>query len=163
MMVCKYNWMPAFRGHGEDGMKVLNLLFIAFLAVLLSAPAFAGKEYGKENIDAFCAEQVNGKPRSGPPAPGVRFDGKPAEKAVMDLAPGQYSGKDSSAIYLYDNGHFLLYMPEGATETSGTGGDDFMAPRTLGGCSREQLSEALAVNGLDVAAFSPEEAIPLQE
>lgn len=144
-------------------MKVFNLLFMAFLAVFLSSPAFAGKEYGKENIDAFCAEQVNGKPRSVPPAPGLQYDGKPADRSVMDLAPGEYFAKDSAAIYLYDNGHFLLYIPENASETSGTGGDDFMAPRTLGGCSREQLSEALTVNGLDISGFSPEEAsLPLE-
>lgn len=135
-----------------------KVFWILPLCLLLSTPAHAGKEYGKEHIDAFCAEQVNGKPRSAPPAPGLQFDGKPADKAVLGLAPGEYLGKAGSAFFLYDDGRFILYVPEGTSEIHGTGGDDFMAPRTIGGCFREQLSEALRTNELDVKAFSPEDA-----
>lgn len=141
-------------------MKTALSVFCFLCLALCALPAFAAKEYAKESVDAFCLDQRGGKPRSSPPAQGVQFDGKPAPKAVMDMAIGEYSGRNGSALYLYHHNRFLLRFPGGVTEIKGTGGDDMIAPGMLGGCSREQLSEALSANGLDPAGFKLEVITP---
>ncbi len=143
---------------------MMRFLFLIFLAMMtLSDPVHAGSSYGKTEIDAFCTMQPGGKAHPAPPAPGLRFDGEPADKSVMALAPGNYSGANGAMIHLYDTGYFLISMPENTNDLKGTGGDDFMAPRTLGGCSREQLSEALDLNALQISGFSPDVTQPPKE
>lgn len=106
------------------------------------------RAYGKEDIDQFCEE-----PERSTPQPGIQFDGEAASPEVMALATGRYEYPNEGVLLYFANKHFLLRLPkmEEGDVMYGTDGDDlFDTSGLVGGCSPEQLSEALVKNGISV-------------
>jgi len=131
----------------------------ALIANGMSVEAFAltgsvtnTRSYGKEGIDRFCEE-----PGRSVPQPGTHFDGEQASPEVMALATGRYEYGDGGLLLFFENKHFLLKLsrlPQGGGPIYGTDGDDLLdAAGMVGGCSPEQLSEALLNNGVSVGSL----------
>jgi hypothetical protein len=138
-----------------------KILFTALLGtVVMTGPAMAQKpEYYREDIRAFCENNA----AAVPPKPGMQFNGERADSRVMQFKEGEYSfGKvrRNMGLTIYPDGTFFLLLDSKGSTTFGTDGDDYIEGRVVGGCNREQLSEALQKNGmLDLAL----EAVPLDE
>lgn len=79
-------------------------------------------------------------------------DGQMADAQVLALTPGEYATKEGTRIYLLNSGAYLIQFPEGVDIVEATRGPDYMAfwspehPVAMGGCSVQQLSEALRRN-----------------
>jgi hypothetical protein len=140
----------------------MKKLFAATLvaACALSATALAQPkipEHHRADIREFCEDS----PNVTPPAKGVQFDNQPADPNVLQFRAGAYKfGKPRNAmgLTLYEDGAYFLFLDAQTSSSFGTDGDDFFDTRLVGGCSREQLSEALKRNGmLDLAVG----AVPL--
>ena len=104
--------------------------------------------FGKSDIDRFCAKSGH------QPVAGQQFDGRSADVEVMRLQPGKYSYPDQGALLLFPDGHYLLQLPRNRDGIHGTAGDDLLASGGIvGGCSKEQLSEAVQKNRLQPSSF----------
>lgn len=134
----------------------MKKLFAATLVATcaFSAAAFAQPkipEHHRIDIREFCEDSKNVTP----PARGVQFDNEAADENVMQFKAGSYTfGKPRNAmgLTLYEDGAFFLFLDAQISSSFGTEADDFFDKRIVGGCSREQLSEALKRNGmLDLA------------
>ena len=107
-----------------------------------------GRGFGKSDIDAFCAKSAF------KPAHGMQPDGKNASRAIMQFQPGKYSYPDQGALLLFADGHYLLQLPRNRNGVHGTDGKDLLASGGIvGGCSKEQLSEAVQNNRLQASSF----------
>lgn len=133
-------------------MKVSNI-FMAILLILcfggVSSLALAQSNralgYGKDEIDSFCSRITN-KPQLG-----IQFDGKEASPMIMQLAPGKYEYPNQGALLLFPNKHYLLQLSSDRSGIYGTDGDDLLAKGGIvGGCSVEQLSEAILNNSIRI-------------
>jgi hypothetical protein len=131
-------------------MKNMRCAVLALALVAVMPAAAQAREPDERSLHTYCHIDDRAKP----PAPGQQFEGGAADPAVMAFKPGVYNldkDRDGAKLYLYDDGSYYLMMGRtgrSATVMRGTEGDDLMAARMLGGCSREQLSEALGRNGL---------------
>ena len=124
----------------------MRFALTACSVALLSASALAELSLGRGDVEDFCAESG----RAAPPSAGVQFDGASADERIMTMAAGRYDLPENAAVLLFESGAFIVRVKDYAEQTFGSDGDDMMARGGLvGGCSREQLSEVLAKNGLD--------------
>lgn len=113
--------------------------------------ALAKSSLGREDVETFCAEAG----RAQPPSKVCSSTARAADERVMTLAAGRYDMPENVAVLLFDSGAFLLRVKDNSGQAYGTGGDDMLAPGGLvGGCSREQLSEVTARNGLDAGLLA---------
>lgn len=104
--------------------------------------------FSKSDIDRICANSRHS------PTHGIQFDGQRANVAVMRLRPGKYGYLGQGALLLFANDHYLLKLPRNRNGIHGTNGDDLLAGGgIIGGCSKEQLSEAIQNNALQVSSF----------
>jgi len=124
---------------------VTLIVLCAMYSILDVAHAKASdKGFGKSDIDGFCSTH------SHQVAHGTQF----IETGIMRLQPGKYSYPGQGALLLFANGHYLLQLPLNRNGIHGTSGDDLLASGGIvGGCSKEQLSEALQNNQLQVSSF----------
>jgi len=121
-------------------LSAISLGAIIGLGLMNPSVAFAKKGFGKEDIDKFCADTSKAKP-------GMQFDGKKASKAILNLKPGKYSYANNGMLLLFANNHYLLLLTKDRDGIHGTDGDDLLASGGIvGGCSKEQLSEAVQNN-----------------
>ena len=119
----------------------LLLLSTLFLSTL------SAKGFGKSDIVRFCSDKEI-------PTVGEQFDGQPANAVVLKMVAGKYSYPDGGALLLFLNNHYILKLPQNRNGIHGTSTDDLLAAGGIvGGCSKEQLSEALEVNGLKSMNF----------
>lgn len=110
---------------------------------------YSDRAYGQSDIDRFCAQTIT------PLQPGFQYDGIAATPAVMQLSPGRYEYPDGGILLLFPDKHFLLKLPDSNRTIYGTDGDDLLVGQGVGGCSAEQLSEAIANNSLSLDTFVP--------
>lgn len=84
-------------------------------------------------------------------------DGQMANAQVLALTPGEYATKQGVRVYVLKSKAYLLQFTEETDIVEATRGPDYMAywapehPVAMGGCSLQQLSEALHRNGLTLA------------
>ena len=104
--------------------------------------------YGKSDIDRFCDTAVSETEQ------GVQFNGKKADETVLEMTSGRYSYPGGGALLLFGNDRYLIKLPNGYNGIYGTDGDDLLAAGGIvGGCSKEQLSEAVQNNDLEPDEF----------
>ncbi|PZD73967.1 hypothetical protein C1752_01531 [Acaryochloris thomasi RCC1774] len=146
-------------------MKICNILYMTLFGVSVLSPLFGmtlrvqaeprprsneadsskQRSVGKLDVDDFCAKSTN------KPKPGFQFDGKRAATAIMQLAPGKYEYPNAGALLLFSSKHYLIKLPTDSKGIYGTDGDDILfGGGIVGGCSSEQLSEAISNNKMSV-------------
>lgn len=126
-------------------MKKLSIITMAL--VLLSVNSVQAKGFGKKDIVNFCSSKKL-------PTSGKQFNGVDADKTVMGLLAGKYKYSNGGALLLFTNNYYILKLPSTKNGIHGTSTDDLMASGgILGGCSKEQLSEAISTNKLTVKSF----------
>jgi len=122
----------------------------ASMAQTAAPKAQSGKSWGKPDIDSMC-DRPTDTPR---PKPGYQYDGDKASEAVMTIAPGMYSYPLGGAMLVWSDNRYLIKLPSSRKGIFGTDGDDLLAKGGLvGGCSLEQLSEAISRNDLTFGDF----------
>jgi len=104
------------------------------------------KGLGKEDIDRACLNQNK------PPKDGMQFDGKKADAKIMQLKAGKYK-YNGGHLLLFRNNHYILQLPKDRDGVNGTDGPDLLASGIVGGCAKEQLSEAIQNNNLKGRSF----------
>jgi len=104
------------------------------------------KGFGKEDIDEACLNQNK------PSKDGMQFDGKKADAKIMQLKAGKYK-YNGGHLLLFRNNHFILQLPKDRDGVNGTDGPDLLASGIVGGCAKEQLSEAIQNNNLKGHTF----------
>ncbi len=121
-----------------------KILIVSSLAVLTLSNSFA-KGFGKDDIINFCKDKPT-------PLIGKQFDGKKASKSVLSMVAGKYAYPGGGAMLLYSNGYYLLKLPtnHGGIVTGSDGPDLMASGGILGGCSKEQLSEVILKNHLNI-------------
>ena len=126
-------------------MKKLTMVTMAFS--LLFVNAALAKGFGQNDVIKFCSDKKS-------PILGKQFDGKTASNSVLNLVAGKYSHPNGGALLLFTNNYYIMKLPSNTKVTRGTSTDDLMASGgILGGCSKEQLSEAISINGLVGTSF----------
>lgn len=144
-----------------------KLLFATMLAVIAMSPvAYASmKEKIEKPIQSEITSFCEGKPK--PPERGIQWDGDSADSAVMLFRAGEYEldARRGIWLWLYHDGTYYLHLSRRTSVSFGTDADDVIEGRRVGGCSREQLSEALKKNEiLDLAKMHvPEDALLREE
>lgn len=124
-------------------ISTLSLSAVLLLTVI--ATEANAKGFGRADVDKFCEQSTNKA------KPGLQFDGKKADEKIIQLKPGKYKYPKQGMILLFENNHFLLRLPSDRDGIHGTDGDDLLAAGGIvGGCSKEQLSEAFQNNKLDI-------------
>jgi len=124
---------------------ILTTLFLG----LISQQSIYAKGFGKKDIDNFC------KSRKIDSLSTIQPNGKQAQKGVLKMEAGKYSYPNGGALLLFPNGHYLMRIPSGSKALYGTDGDDLLASGGIvGGCSKAQLSEAIAKNSLNYKTFT---------
>ncbi len=126
-----------------------SIISVASLSAVLCLSLFSveanAKGFGKADIDNFCAKSTNKA------EPGMQFDNKKANINIMQLKPGKYQYPNKGMLLLFKNNHYLLKLPENRDGIHGTDGDDLIASGGIvGGCAKEQLSEAFQKNQLNI-------------
>ena len=112
------------------------------LLSIFSLNSASAKGFGKDDIVKFCSSKAM-------PIAGKQFNGQGAVQSVLDMVAGKYSYPNGGALLLFSNGNYILKLPKNRNGTHGTSTDDLMASGgILGGCSKEQLSEAIQENSL---------------
>ena len=104
------------------------------------------KGFGKKDIDRACLNQDK------PPKDGMQFDGKKADAKIMQLKAGKYK-YNGGHLLLFRNNHYILQLPKDRDGVHGTDGPDLLASGIVGGCTKEQLSEAIQNNNLKERSF----------
>ena len=123
-------------------------LYVIGCFIIVDESEGSDKGFGKSDIDRVCAKTRH------KPAPRVQFDGKKANIEVMRLQPGKYNYPNQGALLLFANAHYLIKLPQNRDGIHGTDGNDLLASGGIvGGCSKEQLSEAMQNNKLQVSSF----------
>ena len=126
-------------------MKKLSIITMALF--LLSVNSVQAKGFGKKDIVNYCSSKKL-------PTAGKQFNGISADKMVMNLLAGKYSYPNGGALLLFTNNYYILKLPSNRNGIHGTSTDDLIASGgILGGCSKEQLSEAVSKNKLTAKSF----------
>lgn len=125
----------------------MRILFFVLMMLAVSAPAFADEDYN-EVMKKFC---------SGPSKTKVRAqkDNKFFKKVepvegIGSLGTGVHElDEDGAEIHVYEDGRFMLQLSPKHFGVRGTSYDDYMTSgQRIGGCSAEQMSEAIKNNGI---------------
>ncbi len=120
---------------------------ITMVLFVLSLNSVQAKGFGKKDIVNYCSSKKL-------PTSGKQFNGITADKIVMNLLAGKYSYPNGGALLLFTNNYYILKLPSNRNGIHGTSTDDLMASGgILGGCSKEQLSEAISKNSLTTNSF----------
>lgn len=137
------------RSFAQHGGKELQQISAVKIQRTGSSSSPSQRGVGKKDIGDFCAKSINRN------EPGVQFDGRKADPRALELRPGKYVYPHEGGLLLFKEGYFLLKLPLGRSKTIGTDGDDWLAPGIVGGCSSEQLSEALQNNDMQISNLEP--------
>jgi hypothetical protein len=135
-------------------------IFVLALLCGVVAPSMT-RAANTPDVEKFCSD-----PNRKMPATGKQFDGRPADQAVLDLKEGTYPLPGDGSIRIYKDGYFTLTKPRnvltffGASRNSG--GELLTVGNTMSGCSKEQLSEIMRRNKLDVPG-APGTAAPQEK
>ena len=122
-------------------------LTLSTLIVIVSIQTLEAKRFSKSDIDKMCSQNQS------IPSKGKQFNGQSANKTVMNLKAGKYS-YPNGMLLLYSSNYYLLKIPKSKNRVQGTDGNDLIgAGGILGGCSKEQLSEAIQSNKLSIDKF----------
>lgn len=125
----------------------LTKLTLSILLLLGTIQTVEAKRYSKSDIDRMCSQNKS------TPKKGIQFNGKRANKTILNLKAGKYT-YPNGMLLLYSSGHYLLKVPRSNKGLHGTSANDLMGSNgILGGCSKEQLSEAIQSNGLSPYKF----------
>lgn len=122
-------------------INMKKILKIIITSLLLLPNILTAQNYGKQDIAQFCSDKKL-------PSPGKQYNGRYANNLVLKLVAGKYSYPNGGALLLFADNSYLLKIPSNRKKIVGTSGSDFMGGKVLGGCSKEQLSEALRANSL---------------
>jgi len=124
------------------------MVMMVFLGFVFQHSVHA-RGFGKKDIDFFCKDKqvdVDASP--------IQPNGKHAMRGVLGMKAGMYSYPNGGGLLLFANGHYILKLPSNRDGIHGTDGDDLLASGGIvGGCSKAQLSEAIAKNHLNYRAF----------
>jgi len=125
-----------------------NKWIIYLIVSVITFDMLVAKSFGKIQINNFC------NIKSTIIQKGIQPDGKIANKNIINLDAGKYIYPNSGVLLLFKNNNFMLKLPQNITKMSGTEGNDFLVSGGIvGGCSKEQLSEAISKNALNISAF----------
>jgi len=102
-----------------------KLLFISFISILL-ANNINANSLGKDGIINFCKNSTK------------KTYSKQLNRTVAKMSAGKYKYTDGGSLILYNNGYYILKLSAGGT---------------IGGCSKEQLSEVITNNNLNIKNF----------
>ena len=117
------------------------------LLSLFSLNTASAKNFGKDDIVKFCTDKAL-------PTAGKQFNGERAIESVLNMKAGKYSYPNGGALLLFSNNNFILKLPKNRNGIHGTATDDLLASGGIvGGCSKEQLSEAIRENSLKSVNF----------
>jgi len=126
-------------------MKKISIISILFSLVFTNLTQAKG--FGKDDVANFCRDKEA-------PTTGKQMDGKDASNTVLNLIAGKYSYSNGGALLLFTNNYYIIKLPSNRDGIHGTSGDDLIASGgILGGCSKEQLSEAITNNSLNAGSF----------
>lgn len=114
---------------------------------LLISVANGGSGWNYDTISRFC------KKHEKPIKTTIQPNGKKANSAVLKFVGGKYKYPDGGAMLLFNNGYYIVKLPNSTKATYGTSGDDILGGRLAGGCSLEQLSEFLNKNSMQPDRF----------
>ena len=139
-------------------MKRLTLTIVTGLGFALMSTAAqaqsaapSAKSWGKPDVDSMC-DRPTDTPK---PKTGYQYDGNKASKDVMNMTSGRYSYPLGGALLAWPDNRYLLKLPSSSKGIYGTDGDDLLVKGGIvGGCSKEQLSEAIARNELTLSDFT---------
>ncbi len=108
------------------------------------------KSWSKADVDKMCD-----RPTETPvPEAGYQYDGQKASDKILQMASGKYAYPNGGAMLVWPDARYLIKLPSTRKGVFGTDGDDLLASGGIvGGCSREQLSEAIRKNELRVENF----------
>ena len=122
-----------------------TIITVTLLSLLINTAVAKG--FGKDDIAKFCSDKKS-------PITGKQFNGESANTSVLKLVAGKYSYPNGGAMLLFANNNYIVKLPNNRDGIHGTDGDDLIASGgILGGCSKEQLSEVVAENGLSAGLF----------
>ena len=125
----------------------MKKILIIILFSILFLNFVSAKNFGKNDIVKFCSNKSM-------PIEGKQFNGERAIPSVLKMVAGKYSYINGGALLLFSNNTYILKLPKNRNGTHGTTADDLMASGgILGGCSKEQLSEAIRKNSLKSIYF----------
>lgn len=125
----------------------LKNLTLSTLVLMGSIQTLEAKRFSKSDIDNMCSQNQS------IPTKGMQFDGKTAVGSILNLKAGKYT-YPGGMLLLYSSNRYLLKVPKTGKALKGTDANDLMgAGGILGGCSKEQLSEAIQNNGLSIHKF----------
>ena len=117
------------------------------LLSLFSLNTASAKGFGRDDIVEFCTDKAL-------PTAGKQFNGERAIETVLNMEAGKYSYPNGGALLLFSNNNFILKLPKNRNGIHGTATDDLLASGGIvGGCSKEQLSEAIRENSLKSIFF----------
>lgn len=126
-------------------MKQISTIVLVLSFFFLNT--VSAKGFGKNDIVKFCSDKSM-------PIAGKQFNGGNANQSVLKMVAGKYSYPKGGALLLFSNNNYILKLPKNRNGIHGTSTDDLMASGgILGGCSKEQLSEAMSENGLKAIYF----------
>ncbi len=129
----------------------LSFSCIGFNALAQQSPA-QKKGYGFEDINKMC-QNVSSKPERG-----MQFDGNKANPKILNMPAGKYIYPDNGVLVVYKNDNYLIKLPRKGNEgiaINGTDGDDLLIMGGIvGGCFKEQLSEVIRKNNLELERFT---------
>ena len=125
----------------------MRMLAVSILVSMLFSNLLLSKGFGYNDMVQFCKNKKS-------PITGRQFNGKRASKNIMGLVAGKYIYPRHGALLLFRDNYYIIQLPSNRNGIHGTDGDDLLARGGIvGGCSKEQLSEAIHRNGLDVKSF----------
>lgn len=146
---------------------VVGLMAFPLMAEARSASSAASRgqpNQAQQNApDRMYLRDLCGADHVKPPAPGVQYNGEKANPNVMIFKSGAYifgKTRQNMGLVLYEDGTYYLMVDPKAGAVFGTQGRDYISGSTVGGCSREQLSEALIRNQLIGVAL---DTVPLDQ
>lgn len=122
--------------------KWLGILIVFMLFVPLP-PAYADDwPIREQEIIDYC----NDSSREDGPERGREISEESANQEILALEPGTYEYENDVRFVIYEDGYYVVTLPDSVYRVSGTIWHDLIRGKTLGGCSRPQLSSVLIRN-----------------
>lgn len=124
----------------------MRLLFL-FVIVVITLPFSVRAEswpIREDEIKAYCEDPEH----LAPPTEGWELKREKANPAILMLEPGEYDYDNGVRFAIYEEGYYVVTLPDSVYRISGTAWHDMMRGKTLGGCSRAQLSDVLGKNDI---------------
>lgn len=124
-------------------MKAFGFVFIVLSALLF--PQYAAADdwlVSEQEIIDYCEDPS----RETGPERGREVSREAANPDILELEPGTYEYDNGVRFVIYEDGHYVVTLPDSVYRVSGTIWHDLIRGKTLGGCSRPQLSSVLVRN-----------------